>query len=310
MDNLRGIALMIAAMAGFALEDLFIKNAAAHLPPGQILVVLGAGGAAIFAMLARMRGQRLVDPVLLSPIVMARNAGEAVAAIGLVLALALTPLSTAAAILQATPLAVTLGGALFLGAAVGWRRWTAIAVGFLGVLLIVRPGMDGFMPASLFAVLAVVGLATRDLATRALPASVGTFQLAAWGFAMLVVSGIFLMAVMADAPVWHAAGHRQVGGAILIGVLAYYAIIGASRVGEIAVVTPFRYTRLVFALAIGYAALAERPDALTLCGAALIVATGLYTLVREARPSRSRAADVAVHPVLSPVAFAEKESAK
>ncbi len=310
MDNLRGIALMIAAMAGFALEDLFIKNAAAYLPPGQILVVLGAGGAAIFALLARMRGERLIDPVLLSPIVMARNAGEALAAIGLVLALALTPLSTAAAILQATPLAVTLGGALFLGAAVGWRRWTAIGVGFLGVLLIVRPGMDGFMPASLFAVLAVAGLAMRDLATRALPDTVGTFQLSAWGFGVLVVSGVFLMAVMADAPVWHTAGHWHVGGAIVIGVLAYYAIVGASRIGEIAVVTPFRYTRLVFALAIGYVAFAERPDALTLAGAALIVATGLYTLVREARLSRSRAAANAAHAIIPPVSIAEKEPAK
>ena len=152
MDNLRGILLMIAAMAGFAVEDTFIKLTSASMPTGQILIGLGLGGLVIFGVLTRLRGQRVMTAAILSPLVLVRNLAEAIATMGFVTALSLVPISTASSILQATPLAVTLGGALFLGAAVGWRRWTAVTVGFVGVLMILRPGLDGFEPAALFAV--------------------------------------------------------------------------------------------------------------------------------------------------------------
>src|SRR6056297_1156247 len=167
MENLRGSVLMVVAMAGFALEDMFIKRLSLDLPVGQILVFLGTGGAVIFGLGALARGHRLFSRDLLAGQVLLRNLGELIGTIGFVTALALTPLSSASAILQATPLALTLGAALFLKEAVGWRRWSAILVGFAGVLMVIRPGLEGFEPASLFAVQAVFGLAMRDLATRA-----------------------------------------------------------------------------------------------------------------------------------------------
>ena len=155
---------MVAAMAGFAVEDACIKLIAEVMPVGQILALLGAGGTLVFAALARRSGARLVSRDALARPVLLRNLGDVSAAVCFVTALALTPLSSASAILQAAPLAVTAGAALFLGERVGWRRWSAIAVGFAGVLMIVRPGLDGFLPASIFAVLSVAGLALRDVA--------------------------------------------------------------------------------------------------------------------------------------------------
>lgn len=281
-DNLRGALLMALAMAGFALEDMFIKLLADALPVGQILLMLGLGGSVAFATVAIRKGQKVYSPALLSRAVLMRNLSEMIGTVGFVLGFVLASLATASAILQATPLVVTLGAVAFLGEKVGWRRWSAIIFGFCGVLLIVRPGMTGFEPASLFAVVGVLGLAGRDLATRVVPRSISSYQLSAWAFAMMVPSGIFLMLVMREAPVIpDLVQTASILAALGIGVLAYYAIVAAMRVGELSFVTPFRYTRMLFALVIAILVFGERPDRLTLVGAAIIVAAGLFTLWRE-----------------------------
>ena len=283
MDNLRGSMLMVLAMAGFALEDMFIKRLAAAMPVGQIIALVGFGGAVIFAAICTAQRRRLWSRDLLARPVILRNLGEMAGTLCFVSAIALTPLSQASAIIQAMPLAVTLGAALFLGAPVGWRRWTAILAGFAGVLMVVRPGLAGFAPASLFAVAAVIALATRDLATRAVPPTISSMQLSAYAFATLVPTGAVLLAVSGGPVAVDAGGARDLALALLCAVAAYYAIVAAMRVGEVAVVTPFRYTRLVFALIIGVAVFGERPDPWTLIGAAVIVASGVYTILREAR---------------------------
>ena len=286
MENLRGSALMVLAMAGFALEDMFIKRLSADMPVGQILVLLGAGGAVIFGLAALSRGHRLFSRDLLAGPVLLRNLGELIGTIGFVTAIALTPLASASAILQATPLAVTLGAALFLGEQVGWRRWSAILVGFAGVLMVIRPGLSGFEPASLFAVQAVFGLALRDLATRAVPRTVTSMQLSSYGFATVVPAGAVLLWLSGGPVAPDAANWRDMAFALFLGVAAYYAIVATMRVGEVSFVTPFRYTRLIFALVIAVLMFGERPDALTLTGAAIIIASGLYTLLRERRLKR------------------------
>jgi drug/metabolite transporter (DMT)-like permease len=286
MQNMRGIALMIAAMAGFAVEDAFIKTAAGFMPVGEILLILGTGGTVIFGTLARLGGARLFSPVLLTRPVWIRNLSEMLGTLCFVSAIALAPLATVSAILQATPLAVTLGAAVVLKAPVGWRRWTAILVGFAGVLLIVRPGASGVDLGAILALLAVFGLAARDLATRAVPASVSSMVLATYGFASVIPAGAILLVFSGGAVMPDRAAALTLLGALIVGVFAYYAIVAAMRVGDIAVVTPFRYTRLLFALVIGVTVFHERPDAPTLVGAAIIIATGLYTLIREARLAR------------------------
>lgn len=283
MENLRGIAFMVAAMAGFALEDTAIKLAGTDLPLGPLVTLFGLGGLVIFGTITLMSGQTLVTPDTWSRPIAVRAACEVTGRAGYFLGITLTPLSNASTILQATPLVVVLGAAAIFGERVGWRRWTAIGIGLLGVLIVLRPGLDGFRMASLFTVVGMAGLAGRDLATRAAPKSLSNLQLAVYGFAMLVPTGLGL-SVFTGFTLPHTTFQwALVGGAIICGTLAYYSITAAMRVGDVAVVTPFRYTRLLFALALGVAVFGERVDTPTIVGATLVIAAGLYTIAREAR---------------------------
>lgn len=274
---------MVAAMAGFALEDVLFKLATAVLPIWQVLATTGLAGGLIFGAAAVLSGSPVLSRSLLRPAVLLRNLGEAVGSATYLSALALSTLSGVSAILQATPLAVTLGAALFLRESVGWRRWSAIVLGFLGVLLVVKPGTASFTPASLLAVVAVLMLAMRDLCSRAVPAEVSSLQLTAWGFLSVVPAGLMTLAVTGAAPVMPAAADiGRLCALLLFGGVGYYALVAATRTGEVAAVVPFRYTRLVFAVALGFFIFAERPDAPMLLGAALIVGTGLFTIWRSA----------------------------
>jgi drug/metabolite transporter (DMT)-like permease len=283
LDNLRGSLLMVAAMAAFALEDMFVKALTRSIPVGQALVLFGLGGMVVFIALARRRGETPFHPAIVTRPILIRSVCEVGGRLCYTLAIALTPLSSASAILQATPLVVAAGAVVFFGQKVGWRRWAAIAVGFVGVLIILRPGMSGFTPASWFAVLGTLGFAGRDLATRAAPVAMSNVQLGVVGFAMLIVAGAPLLAWTGGAAALDGAEWALLAGAVATGVAAYYALTAAMRVGEIAIVAPFRYTRLVFAMALGALVFAERPDAMTLLGSAVIVGSGLYTVLRARR---------------------------
>lgn len=293
MENINGILLMVAAMGGFAVEDMFVKLVAENLPTSEILLILGIAGTSIFGIWGTLRGDRFFTPAMFTGTMLLRNLGEMIGTVCFVTAISLTPLASASAILQATPLAVTLGAAVFLGAPVGWRRWTAILVGFFGVLMVVRPGLDGFQPASLFAVASVIALATRDLCTRVAPPAVSSIVLSAYGFGMMPISGLLLLPFV-DAPQIPTLTESSfLFGALVFGVLGYYALICATRMGDMAVVTPFRYSRLIFAIGIGIAVFGEKPDRWTLIGACIIIGSGLYTLLREQRLRRRAARPLA-----------------
>ena len=282
-DNLRGAIWMVAAMAGFAVEDLLLKIVARGMPVGQILMIFGLGGALAFALLAQARGERVLHPAALSRAVIVRAGFEVTGRLFYTLALALTPLASASAILQATPLVVVAGAALIFGETVGWRRWSAIAVGFLGVLVILRPGLDGFSALSVLAVIGLIGFAGRDLATRAAPPVLTSLTLGVYGFAAMVPAGAVLLAWTGGAVVPDALTAGILTVTTVVGVGAYFALTLAMRTGEVSAVTPFRYTRLVFALILATVFLGERPDGWTLAGGAMIVASGLYTLARTNR---------------------------
>lgn len=286
-ENLRGIGLMVLAMALFAVEDLFLKLAAAGLPTGQILFMAGTLSVAVFAVIAWRRGERILTARLAHRAVVARNLGEVVATLGYITALASVPLSTVSAVLQALPLGVTLGAALFLNQPVGWRRWSAILVGFAGVMLVIRPGLEGFEPAALWVLPCVAGLVVRDLATRFVPPDCTTAQVSAWGMGSVAILGMGLMTVQGVAGVPAPLSLGFVAAAALFGTGGYAAVVAATRHGDVAVVAPFRYARLVFAVMIGMAVLGEMPDTLTWAGAALIILSGLYSFARERRRKAS-----------------------
>jgi drug/metabolite transporter (DMT)-like permease len=283
VDNLRGSLLMILAMAGFALEDLCLKIAARGLPVGQVLLIFGAGGMISFAVLAVLKGQNVLDPRHMGRAVLTRAGFEVTGRMFHTLAIALIPLSAASAILQATPLVVVAGAALIFGERVGWRRWLAIGAGFVGVLIVLRPGLEGFDVLSLLAVLGMLGFAGRDLATRAAPRTVPNLVLGVYGFAMILPAGALLLTLTGGARWPDGTEALALAVAIGIGVASYNALTGAMRMGDVSVVTPWRYTRLVFALILAALVLGERADAMTLIGSAIIVGSGLYTLWRGRR---------------------------
>ncbi len=260
-----------------------IKIASARLPIGQILAILGFGGFLVFAAFAVFQRQRLWSPSLLSKPVLLRNFGELLGSACYVYAFVFGDLYTATALFQTLPLVITLGAAIFMGATVGWRRWSAIGIGFFGVMMIIRPGFEGVEPVSALALIAVIGFAIRDLSTRTMPATVSSLQLSAYGFASVGFLGIAMMVLWEPPRPAETADLAAVAAAICVGSAGYYAIVQAMRVGDIAVVAPFRNARLVFALVFAIFVFGENPDGWSLLGAAIIVGSGLYTLWREHR---------------------------
>lgn len=286
-DTLKGIGWMVTAMAGFALEDVFIKATSGHIPTSEVLFLIGAVGALAFAVLCRSRGEAIFPRAALHPAFLIRTACETLGTCCFVTALVLLPMAPVVAIFQSIPLVVTFAAALFLGAQVGWRRWSAILVGFLGVLIIIRPGGADFEPAFLLVVAATLIQATRDILTGFVPKGISSYQVALYGFVAVALSGVLL------APFWGAPVlpplnvSIMLGCAVLVGMLAYYALTEASRIGDISMITPFRYTRILFATCLGLLVFAEVPDQWTYVGAALILGSGVYTFWRERRaPSR------------------------
>ncbi len=283
--------LMVGSMLFFAFEDLFQKKVAMIMPPGQVIAMMGFMGAAIFWGIAARLGQPILDRRALKPIVVMRSISEGISGALFVVAMTLIPLTLASALLQATPLMVTMGAALFLREPVGWRRWSAICVGMIGVLIILRPGFDGFQPAGLLIVGCVMLMTARDLATRVMPKAIGTFQVMTWAYMALVPAGILLMLYQGTPlqvltlEMW-----ALLLGATIFGLFGYYLVTSAMRLGEVSVVAPLRYTRLVFAMIIAYFALNEVPDWVTILGSALVILSGLYTFWREAVRKRPIAA--------------------
>ncbi|NEY90268.1 DMT family transporter [Tabrizicola oligotrophica] len=280
-DNQRGSLFMTLSMAGFAVEDMFIKSTAQSLPVGQVLLVMGLCGALWFALLSHRASEPALPPALWSRTMALRSCFEVTGRLFYALAIALTPLSVASSILQATPLVVVLGAALIFDEKVGARRWMLTTLGFIGVLVILRPGLDGFDAQSLLAVIGLIGFAGRDLATRAAPPVLSNAQLGTAGFLVLAASGAVILAVTHRPELPDPVEAAQILGATVFGVLGYSFLTRAMRTGAVSAVTPFRYTRLLFAMALGMAVFGERPDAATLIGAAIIILCGVLILTRR-----------------------------
>lgn len=281
-ENLRGMALMTGSMAFFATGDALIKDLSATMAQGHIIWMMGLGGLIVFAIVGLVRNQPPISRDLLDRYVLMRMLSEAVAVIGIVMALSLVPFSTVVAIMQSVPLIVTLGAVLLLKEQVGWRRWLAIFVGFVGVMLLVRPGSTEFSPAVLLAVLGTFGIAGRDLFARMAPKSSTHIQLSTWSFAALFPAGIFLAVLLNQPLLQPTFGQLSAVAAIVAAAgVAVMLVTMAMRMGDVAVVAPMRYTRLIFGLFIAIIWFGERPDALTWLGAAIIVASGLYAYYRE-----------------------------
>jgi len=285
--NIRGILLMVVAMFLFALADLAIKLSTGLMAQAQVIFVLGLSGTVTFAGLAFLRRAPLFPRAAAHPAVLGRNLAEIVGTCSMIVSLTTTPLTTVGAILQASPLVVMAGAAIFLREPVGWRRWSAASVGFLGVLVVLQPWNDGIAPGALLAVLAMICLSSRDLLNRQAPRSLPTLVLAAHGLGSILAVGLLWSlagpgALLPADPPW-----LLIGAMAVFGTGAYFAITASVRAAPVSVVAPFRYTRLLFLAALGIFFLGEELSLALVLGASLIIGSGLYVLERERRLYRA-----------------------
>ena len=293
--NIRASLYMVLSMSGFTINDLFIKSLDGNLPTGQIMAVRGVFLSVMIVLIAIQQGviRRIAE--LFTPMVALRSAGEVGATLLFLTALTILPFSTISAILQALPLAVALGGALILKEAIGWRRWIAILVGFVGVLIIIRPGADGFEPASILMIFSVLFAAGRDLATRCLPMGLPSLLVSLATAVSICVVGAALSTIQNN---WQMMSFLQLGTLFIAACFLFFGyqfLVLAMRIGEIAYVVPYRYTSLLWAVAGGYLIFSEVPDNYTLIGSAVVVAMGLFTLYRELTSGKRAVTSTSIH---------------
>ena len=284
-DNARGAVLMTVAMAAFTLNDTAMKLAMQSVPLFQAIGLRGL--LATFALLVigwRMGGLRLALPVRDRWLLALRSAAEVLGTLTFLAALNHMPLANLSAILQVLPLAVTLGAALVFGERVGWRRWSAIAVGFAGVLIILQPGLRVFSPAALVPLLAAFLFALYGLLTRYVSrgdsASVSFFWTGTVAALAMTPLGLWY---------WEPMTRADWGWMALIcctAALGHWMLIRAYEVAEASDVQPFAYFQLVFASAIGIFLLGEALDRHVAIGAGVVVSAGLFTLWRQRIRSR------------------------
>ena len=274
---------MMMSMACFAVEDTFIKLLSARLPATQILFSIGFGGALITLMLAIVLNVNLADKILLNKHIISRTIADLFGALSFTSAMVLIPMSLLASILQATPLFVTLGAAILLGEKVGWRRWSAIFIGFLGVIIILQPGYGSFQLASLLGLAAVLCLALRDVVTRDMATEIPTLTVTFYACLAMGSAG-FIAYPFFGPPIMPTTYEAIILiCAAIIGLTGYFLLVLATRKGDVSVIAPFRYSRLLFSLGLASLILGEKLTLPILLGGLLVVSSGIYTFGRERR---------------------------
>ena len=284
--NNQGALLMVASMVCFTLNDVFIKLTGGALPIGQLLTLRGAmASVLIFALAYALGGLRLDLGAKAWKLIIVRAVTEIATAYCFLNALLNMPIANVSAIMQALPLTVAFGAFLFFKDPIGWRRMAAILIGLVGVMLILRPGPGGFSIWSIYVVLAVLFVTGRDLITRKLPDHVPSMTVAVANTVNVFVF-FALLSVTEDWQPMTAQLWFYVAGSTLFIIGGYYFSVRVMRVGEISFTAPFRYSSLLAALIFGWLVFSEWPDALTLLGASIVVAAGLFTIWREAQLRR------------------------
>ncbi|RWO26069.1 DMT family transporter [Mesorhizobium sp.] len=298
--NLRGALFMVVAMSGFTLNDAITKVASESMNMAQVMLIRGAFASLFVGLLAWQRGALALPGSMLQPMVATRVIGEAGATASFLIALAHLPIANVSAVLQALPLAVTMGAALVFKEGVGWRRWLAIAIGFAGVLIIVRPGFEGFSIYSLLALACVACCAVRDLATKRIPQAIPTLLVSTTTAVAMTVLGAALLLPMGGWTPMTGESTAFLALAAVLVVIGYQFIIMAMRVGDISFIAPFRYTALLWSILLGLFIFGDVPDLPMILGASIIVCSGLYALYRERIVGRRKTAAESAGPDMAP----------
>ena len=280
-DNTTGIILMLLSMVAFAVGDTFVKASGSFLSPAQIMFFLISGGLILFALIAVAKGDNLKEPRAFAPVLLIRYCSEMIGLLCMIMGLTKVPLSIVGAVTQASPLLVAVGAIIFLKEAVSWRRWTSIFIGFLGVVLVIQPWEESLDYAVIWPIVALIAFSIRDLLTRLTPPDIASASLAT--FTMVAALPFTTMWVFFTEDSFFPAEINWVIVAcmVILGSVGYLLLITSLRVGELSAIMPFRYSRIVFLLMLGWVFFGERPSLAMLLGSALIIISGVYVIWRE-----------------------------
>jgi len=280
-DNLLGAALMTCCVLAYVLNDAVMKLLFADIDFFQAIFLRGLVSLPPLLVLALMtktllqkysaKNQRLM---------IIRILAEIGTTVTFLTALKHMPLANVTAILQSLPLAITMAAAIFLGEPVGWRRWSAICLGFTGVLIIIRPGLAGFNSYSLLALAAVLLLTVREISTRQLDKKIPTVTVALSTTLGITVFAALMLIGDEWAEINFVSWSLIIAAAAAVTVATLLSVV-AMRTGDIGFVSPFRYTSLIGAIGLGILLFGEWPDGMTLLGAVIIAFAGVYSLYRE-----------------------------
>jgi drug/metabolite transporter (DMT)-like permease len=279
-QNRRGVLAMLAAMAFFVGNDVLIKLATVHFPVGQALALRSAF--ALFASLALVIALGSLSDLkqLGNRRLVARGSIEALVAVTFITALAKLPIGNINAILQASSIIIVALAAIMRIEMVGWRRWSAIIIGFVGVLFIVRPSTDGFNAYALLALFSAFLVAIRDLVTRGISKEISSGAITTGTIIMVGLAGLSMKSI----EVWQPIAVREtlyLLGAALFVTGGNFAIVVAFRAADISLVSGFRYSILVFSIIAGVLIWGDWPDLPATIGSVLIVGSGLYAMHRQ-----------------------------
>lgn len=298
--NMRGATFMVIAMAAFVSGDAISKAVLQSLNIGQLIIVRGLFATTMIAILCWSQDGFADLRHIVHPAVACRAVADVLATLSFLGALLHMPLANATAVLQALPLAVTMGAALFLGETVGWRRWLAISAGFTGILIIVRPGFEGFNVWSLLALGCVLFCAIRDLVTRKIPSEVPTLLVSTVTSTLVTLSGCLIIVPLGGWAPMQTFEISLLAMAAVVLIFGYQFIIMSMRTGDISFVSPFRYTGLLWAILLSFFIFGDLPDAAMIVGSVVVVISGLYTLYRERVTGRSKTVAESTSPGMGP----------
>ncbi len=284
--NLRATGLVLASSFLFSAGDTIVKLLTQHWPVGQI-VLLRSLFCLAFLVWLRPAEEPLIPAGLRDPVLVQRSAVEIGVTAGFFAALASMPLGDAVAILFTAPLLLTALASPLLGERVGWRRWTAVLVGFAGVLVVIRPGGGGYGWEASLPLLAALCIAGRDILVRRLPPNLDN---------RTVVLGTTL-ALLGYGAATSPFAWQPIGPGLLIGAGAaaatvtgaFLAYVEATRTAEVSYLQPFKYVAVPLSYLWGWLVFADRPDPWASAGVLLIVGSGLFIWWREQRLARARA---------------------
>lgn len=291
---------MSVSMVGFSMNDAITKVVSESMNMGQVMLLRGIFATLLVGLIAWQQGALRAPRRALHPMVMLRVVSEVAATVCFLVALAQLPIANVSAILQALPLAVTMGAALVFNEPVGWRRWLAISTGFVGVLIVVKPGAEGFNSYALLVLASVFFCAIRDLATRRIPTEIPTFLVSTVTAASVAVTGAAIMQPMGGWTSPSAESVAFLAAAAALLVVGYQFIIKSMRTGDISFIAPFRYTSLLWSILLGFVIFRDIPDTAMIVGASIVIGSGLYTLYRERFVGTRRPAAESTSPAMAP----------